>query len=116
MPNRADEDGCMQIARLEQIAHVCRYTGGHFDHYVGDYSDWQAGGLDESVFDKPPNCKPEGVEIMARRPGLDLRTELLTLLPPVYHGAVDTGVTLKTYHVGSLPDHKLQQPAAGSSC
>jgi cathepsin L len=62
------------------------YTGGHFDHYVARYSSWQAGGLDEIVFDKPPHCKPEGVDVMARRPGLDLRTELLSLLPPAHHG------------------------------
>ena len=66
----------------------CRYTGGHFDHYVARYSSWQAGGLDEGVFDKPPHCKPEGVQVMARRPGLDLRTELLSLLPPAHHGAI----------------------------
>lgn len=73
----------------------CRYTGGHFDHYVARYSGWQAGGLDESVFDKPPHCKPEGLEVTARRPGLDLRTELLSLLPPAHHGAMRTGIRLQ---------------------
>ena len=72
--------------------HRRRYTGGHFDHYVAKYTSWQAGGLDKHVFDKPPNCKPEGVEVMARRPGLDLRTELLALLPPAFHGAARNGV------------------------
>jgi hypothetical protein len=90
--------GPVSSGRTGATLHCCRYTGGHFDHYVARYSNWQAGGLDESVFDKPPDCKPEGLEVMARRPGLDLRNELLSLLPPAYHGAISLSIRLQKCH------------------
>jgi len=66
---------------------VRRYTGGHFDHYIANYHEWEAGSVDAAAFDKPDICKDDAVvENAARGPGLDLRTELMSLLPPAFYG------------------------------
>jgi hypothetical protein len=65
------------------------YTGGHFDHYIANYHEWETD-VDAAAFDKPDMCKDDAVvEYAARRPGLDLRSELMSLLPPAFYGDSD---------------------------
>lgn len=105
------QQASLQQTELGRNLRRRRYTGGHFDHYVAKYTSWQAGGLDKHVFDKPPNCKPEGVEVTARRPGLDLRTELLALLPPAFHGANRNGVGKRSLMTSDARSQQHSSPA-----